>query len=86
MGFTWIDIEDHAEQAGDIDVENFPTILIQRDNTVLFLGTVLPDHGLLRRLIETFAAQAPEESRQYAAATAERRGWQEYDLRSLLKA
>ncbi len=85
MGFTWIDVEDHSEQAGDIDAENFPTLLVERDDAVLFLGTVLPDHGVLRRLLETFSAQTPEESRQYALATAERRDWQQYELRARLK-
>ena len=84
MGFTWIDVEDHAEQAGDIDVENFPTLLIERGDVVLFLGTMLPEHRLLRRLLETFLAQTAEESRHYATATAERRAWQQYELRALL--
>lgn len=85
MGFTWIDIEDHSDQAGDIDVDNFPTLLIERGNTVLFLGTMLPDHTHLRRLLETFAEQTPEESQRYAGATPERRDWQQHDLRPLLQ-
>ncbi|WP_374399779.1 thioredoxin domain-containing protein [Niveibacterium sp.] len=87
MGFVWVDIEDHADAIGDIDVENFPTILIQRQDSVLFFGTVLPDHALLRRLLETYAAQTPGESERYAVATPERRGWQrDANLRALLRA
>jgi len=86
MGFVWVDIEDHADAIGDIDVENFPTILIQRQESVLFFGTVLPDHALLKRLLETYAAQTPGESAHYAAATPERRGWQQHaNLRALLR-
>lgn len=75
--FRWLDIEDEAELLGDIDVENFPTVFIARDGKVLFFGTMLPQHGLLQRLLEIFAGQSPEESRAYAEANAERRGWQQ---------
>ncbi|WP_341678541.1 thioredoxin family protein [Niveibacterium sp. SC-1] len=81
-GFVWVDVEDHADLIGDIDVENFPSILIQRGEAVLFLGPMLPEHGLLRRLIETFAAQTLTESVAYANATPERLGWQAHNLRA----
>lgn len=81
----WVDIEDEADALGDIDVENFPTVLIQRGKSVLFFGTMLPDHSLLRRLIETLMAQTADESAAYAVATPERRGWQGVvDLRGAL--
>src|SRR5688500_11765132 len=41
--FVWIDIEDQADIVGDLDVENFPTLLVQRGDTVAFFGTMLPD-------------------------------------------
>lgn len=50
--FVWIDIEDQAGLVGDIDVENFPTLLIQRGDTVAFFGAVLPDLKLADRLIQ----------------------------------
>lgn len=86
MGFVWVDIEDFADRIGDIDVENFPTLLIQRGESVLFFGTMLPDHGFLRRLLQTFDALTAEESRAYALATDERREWQQYNLRRFLSA
>lgn len=77
--FRWVDIEDEADRLGDeIDVENFPTLLIQRDDQVLFFGVMLPQHGLLKRLLESFATQSPDESRRYAAATPERAAWQRH--------
>lgn len=76
--FRWVDIEDEADRLGDIDVENFPTLLIQRDERVLFLGVMLPQHGLLKRLLETLFAQSVEESRRYALATSERQAWQQH--------
>jgi len=86
MGFKWVDVEDEADRIGDIDVENFPTLLIQRGEAVLFFGTLLPDHSMLRRLLQTFAAQSQEESQRYASATAERRDWQQHNLRRFLGA
>lgn len=84
-GFLWFDIEDDAELVGDLDVENFPTLLIQRHEDVLLYGPQLPDHGLLRRLVRTFMDQTPEASRQYAASP-ERAAWQrECNLRAVLR-
>ena len=84
MHFRWVDIEDHADEMGDLDVENFPTLLIRRGEDILFFGTMLPHLGHLRRTLETFAEQSPAESRQYASSSAERQGWQrDPDLRQL---
>jgi len=56
--FVWIDIEDRADLVGDIDVENFPTLLIQRGDRVAFFGTVLPDGRLADRLIQAQAERS----------------------------
>ncbi len=74
--FRWLDIEDEAEALGDIDVENFPTIFVRRGDSVLFFGTLLPHLNTLRRLIETFVEQAPQQSRAYARSSPERLAWQ----------
>ena len=50
--FRWVDIEDDAEAAEDIEVENFPTILVKRGGETLFEGVMLPHHDHLRRLLE----------------------------------
>ena len=50
--FRWIDIEDEADEVGDLEVENFPTIRVTRDGHVLFHGTLLPIHAHLERLLE----------------------------------
>lgn len=50
--FRWVDIEDDAEAAEDIDVENFPTILVRRGEETLFHGVMLPHHQHLQRLLE----------------------------------
>ncbi|MEN3294760.1 MAG: thioredoxin 1 [Burkholderiales bacterium] len=64
--FVWIDIEDQAEVVGDLDVENFPTLLIQRGDAVAFLGTVLPDLHLADRLITAQADKTDAELRAKA--------------------
>jgi thioredoxin 1 len=49
--FRWVDIEDDAEAAEDIEVENFPTILVKRGRETLFEG-VCWHHEHLQRLLE----------------------------------
>ena len=51
--FAWIDIEDHAELLGEEDVENFPTLLVQIGQRVVFYGPMLPHIGHLERLLES---------------------------------
>lgn len=83
--FVWIDIEDQADLVGDLDVENFPTLLLQRGDTVAFFGTMVPDGGVADRLVQAQAEQSPEELARLAGSTDERRAWQrECNLRVLL--
>lgn len=51
--FAWVDVEDHDELLGAIDVENFPTLLIARGDEVLFYGVVTPHAQTLARLVQT---------------------------------
>jgi thioredoxin 1 len=83
--FVWIDVEDEADIVGDFDVDNFPTLLIQRGDAVAFFGTVLPDAGQAHRLVQAQAALSAEELAAQAQSTAERRQWQaDYNLRARL--
>lgn len=50
--FAWIDIEDHPEVMGDLDVETFPTLLIAEDARVAFFGPVAPHANVLAALVE----------------------------------
>ena len=56
--FAWIDIEDQAHLVDEIDIENFPTILIQYEDSVAFLGTMLPDTSQLQRLLSSVMENA----------------------------
>jgi thioredoxin 1 len=50
--FVWVDIEDDDSILGNsLDVENFPTLLIARGDTIGFYGTVLPHAQTAARLI-----------------------------------
>jgi thioredoxin 1 len=49
--FAWIDVEDEADALGDIDVEDFPTLLIADSGGPRFLGPVTPQAGTAERLI-----------------------------------
>lgn len=85
--FRWLDIEEQADDMGDLDIENFPTLLIQRQDSILFFGTMLPHLHHLQRTIETFVEQTPEQSRAYARSNPDRCEWQSNaDLLNLAQA
>ncbi len=51
--FIWVDIETHADRLSeaDIEVEDFPTILIEDAAGTRFFGTVLPHPQIIQRLL-----------------------------------
>lgn len=84
--FIWIDIEDQADVVGDLDVDNFPTLLIQRHDVVAFFGTMLPDPALAERLLQAQLAHSDTELAALATSSDERRQWQrDCNLRTLLR-
>ncbi len=74
--FVWIDIEDQADLVGDLDVENFPTILMQRGDVVAFYGTMLPEPRQVARLLSAQQERSDDDLRREAAGTPERQQWQ----------
>lgn len=56
MCFVWIDIETHADRFDDLDVENFPTLLIEDSLTARFFGTVLPHKAIAERMLSDLTA------------------------------
>ena len=50
--FLWVDVEDEADLIDPIEVEDFPTILIAKDQNPIFFGTVLPHIETIERLIQ----------------------------------
>lgn len=82
--FQWLDIEEQADLLGDLDIENFPTVFVQRGDLILFFGTLLPHLSHLQRLIETYRDQSPAESHDYVWSNPDRCAWQaDPDLQGL---
>lgn len=77
--FSWLDIEEQAAHLGDLDVENFPTLVIRRQDLVLYYDIMLPYPGHLARTLQVFVGQTPAQSREYVLADPKRREWQEND-------
>jgi thioredoxin 1 len=59
IAFVWLDIEDDAAIAGDVDVENFPTLAIYRGRSPLHFGVSLPHETTVGRLIDALAEGEP---------------------------
>lgn len=57
--FDWIDTEDDAELMGDIEVENFPSLLIGIAGEPVFFGPITPHRYTLERLIQNASSVHP---------------------------
>lgn len=51
--FVWLDVEDEADMLHPLDVDNFPTLLIGRDDQPFFWGPIAPHASTLEHLIRT---------------------------------
>lgn len=76
VAFHWVDIEDDPDWQDDWEIEDFPTVLVQRGETVLFLGPMLPQHLHLRRVLESLLAMGDAACAQYVESSEEHRAWQ----------
>ena len=51
--FVWLDVEEHDALLGDLDIENFPTLLLaDAKHRPCFAGTVLPHADTLQRMCQ----------------------------------
>jgi thioredoxin 1 len=73
--FVWVDIEDHAALVDELEIDNFPTILIECDQRVVFFGTMLPDTSQLHRLLVSLQTSADDLAQSSARAAAVPIGW-----------
>jgi thioredoxin 1 len=39
---VWVDVEEYADMLSDLDIENFPTLLVYRGSEVVFWGAIFP--------------------------------------------
>lgn len=58
VAFAWVDIEDEADLAGDLEVETFPTLAIFRGEEPFYFGATLPMEDVVSGLIRA-ATEAP---------------------------
>lgn len=49
--FLWVDIEDDEALVGDVDIDDFPTLLIARGSVPAFFGPVTPQVAVSRQLL-----------------------------------
>lgn len=55
--FVWVDVEAHDDLLQDLDIENFPTLLIaDAQQQARFAGTVLPHLETLQRMCKAALA------------------------------
>ena len=59
LRFSWVDVEDQADVVDPVDINDFPTVLITRDQQPVFFGILRPQADALRRLIQTQLDDAP---------------------------
>ena len=84
--FVWIDVEDQAAVVGELDIDNFPTLLVQQQDGVHFFGTILPDLHLAERLLQSLQEQSPDALAAQTHSGTLRRQWQqECNLRLMLE-
>ncbi len=83
--FAWIDIEDEAHLVDEVEIENFPTLLIQLDHNVEFLGTMLPDTTQLHRLLNSIASELQAgQVKSFKRSSLNQNAPDNWDLRQLI--
>jgi thioredoxin 1 len=50
--FVWVDIEDDEAALGNVDVDDFPTLLLTRGERISFFGPVTPHVQTARQLVQ----------------------------------
>ena len=74
--FMWIDIEDQAGLVDHLEVDNFPTLLIQQQDIVSFYGAMQSDTVRLQRLIQTKSQLSSQQLQELADSGEQQRYWQ----------
>ncbi len=74
--FMWIDIEDQASLVDHLDVDNFPTLLLQQHDIVSFYGAMQSDTTRLQRLIQTQSQLSLQQLQELAESGEQQRHWQ----------
>jgi thioredoxin 1 len=63
LRWRWVDVEDEAEQLGELDIDTFPTLLVLGPEGLRFAGAIAPQEDTLRRVlracVEDCGGEAP---------------------------
>jgi thioredoxin 1 len=51
--FLWIDIEDEAALIDDLDIDDFPILMVEDVKGVRFYGSIEPKHSALTMIVNT---------------------------------
>jgi len=54
--FAWIDVEDLPEVLGDLEIQDFPSLLVAHGDEIVFYGAITPQPGTLARLVRRAVA------------------------------
>jgi thiol-disulfide isomerase/thioredoxin len=81
--FHWVDIEEQAAVLGELDIENFPTMLINRGASILYYGSMEPYPEHLARILENFHEHDAQQI-QADVHRGRRRCQEDVDLRKLI--
>ena len=76
LRFVWIDIEDQAELVGHMEIENFPTLLMQHGDCVSFFGPLEPDLRIVEAVMSAQLRKSADELQRESQATPQKRTWQ----------
>lgn len=74
--FVWIDIEDQADIVGDLDVTDFPTLLVQRGDIVVFFGPIESERQHAERILLALVSKTETELRAEASVGELHQTWQ----------
>lgn len=55
LAFRWIDVEDEADDLGDLDIETFPTLLVSDGQTIRHAGPLVPQSAHLLHLLRNLS-------------------------------
>lgn len=56
---AWLELDDFEDLPGSPEIETFPTVIVVKDTTVLFLGAIKPNKESLEGLISGVGDRAP---------------------------
>jgi hypothetical protein len=59
VSYEWLDVENDVQRLGDVEVENFPCLLIAVAGEPVFFGPISPNRATLARLIQSAAGMQP---------------------------